>query len=62
MGNWHAALSDAPLPAEAWPLVAHDEGELDRVFAWRVGRPISVAGFLHDVASVGAGLPPPRMS
>ena len=57
MGNWQAALSDAPLPAEAWPLVAHDEGELDRVFAWRAGRPISVAGFLHDVATVAAGLP-----
>lgn len=57
MGNWHAALCDAPLPAEAWPLVAHDDGELDRVFAWRAGRPISIASFLHDVAAVAAGLP-----
>jgi acyl-coenzyme A synthetase/AMP-(fatty) acid ligase len=57
MGKWHAALRDAPRPAEAWPLVAHDEGELDRVFAWRAGRPISAAQFLHDVAAVAAGLP-----
>jgi len=57
MGKWHAALRDVPRPAEAWPLVAHDEGELNRVFAWRAGRPISVAQFLHDVAAVGAGLP-----
>ena len=27
------------------------------MFAWRAGRPISVAGFLHDVAAVAAGLP-----
>lgn len=57
MGKWHAALRDAPRPAEAWPLVAHDESEFDRVFAWRAGRPISVAQFLHDVAAVAAGLP-----
>lgn len=57
MGKWHAALCGAPISSEAWPLVAHDDGELDRVFAWRAGRPISVASFLHDVAAVAAGLP-----
>lgn len=57
MGKWHAALCNASGPSEAWPLVAHDDGELDRVFGWRAGRPISVASFLHDVAAVAAGLP-----
>lgn len=57
MGNWHAALSGAPRHGEAWPLVAHDDGELDRAFAWRAGQPISVARFLRDVAAVAAGLP-----
>ena len=57
MGNWAAALNAPPQPADAWPLVAHGPGGLDRTFAWRGGHPISVAGFLHDVAAVAARLP-----
>jgi acyl-coenzyme A synthetase/AMP-(fatty) acid ligase len=57
MGNWAAALNAPPLPADAWPLVAHGAVGLDRTFAWRGGRPISVAGFLNDIAWVAARLP-----
>ncbi len=60
MDNWEAALRDAPRPAEAWPLVAHDPAALDRVFAWRGGRSISVAEFLQDAATVAARLPATR--
>jgi acyl-coenzyme A synthetase/AMP-(fatty) acid ligase len=55
--RWNAAISRAPAPEEAWPLVAHATDALDAVFAWRHGRPISVAGFLADVAAVSAALP-----
>jgi acyl-coenzyme A synthetase/AMP-(fatty) acid ligase len=58
MGNWAAALNTAPQLADVWPLVAHGPGGLDRTFAWRGGRSISVAGFLCDVAAVAARLPP----
>ncbi len=58
MGNWSAALNDAPQPTDAWPLVAHGSGALDRTFAWRGGRSVSVASFLRDVAAVAAQLPP----
>jgi acyl-coenzyme A synthetase/AMP-(fatty) acid ligase len=58
MGNWSAALNGAPQPTDAWPLLAHGSGALESTFAWRGGRPMSVAGFLRDVAAVAARLPP----
>jgi acyl-coenzyme A synthetase/AMP-(fatty) acid ligase len=38
-------------------LVAHGSSALDRTFAWRGGRSISVTDFLRDVAAVAARLP-----
>jgi acyl-coenzyme A synthetase/AMP-(fatty) acid ligase len=58
MGNWSAALNGVPQPTDVWPLVAHGSGALDRAFARRSGRLISVAGFLRDVAAVATRLPP----
>lgn len=40
----------------AYPLVTH--GSLQDVMAWRHGSAITVAQFLHDVASLAAALPP----
>jgi acyl-coenzyme A synthetase/AMP-(fatty) acid ligase len=39
----------------AWPLIAHDRP--DAVLAFRDGRPISAAQFLHDARSLAARLP-----
>ena len=57
MRSWSVALGHVPGPEEAWPLVAHAGGELDRTFGWRAGQPISVAAFLHDVATAAGELP-----
>ncbi len=57
MRSWSVALGHVPGPEEAWPLVAHASGELDRTFGWRAGQPISVAAFLHDVATAAGELP-----
>lgn len=57
MRSWSSAIAQDPQPAEAWPLVAHDTGDLDRTFAWRDGSPISVVAFLADVAATAARLP-----
>jgi acyl-coenzyme A synthetase/AMP-(fatty) acid ligase len=57
MRSWSAAVAQDPKPAESWPLVACSPSELDRVFAWRGGRPISVARFLADVAATATDLP-----
>src|SRR5512136_644834 len=57
MRSWTAAIGHAPRPAEAWPLVAHAAGELEAVFAWRNGHPVSVGSFLADVTATAAALP-----
>lgn len=42
----------------AIPLISHDN--LDSVFAYRAGQPVSVANFLHDVAHLAQQLPDRR--
>jgi acyl-coenzyme A synthetase/AMP-(fatty) acid ligase len=46
------------MTSPAYPLLRHDR--LDAVVAYRQGRPISVAQFLHDVAALAAALPSRR--
>jgi len=57
MDSWATALNADAQTTEAWPLVAHDSTKLDRIFCQHDGRPISVAGFLSDVAATAARLP-----
>lgn len=56
MADWLSALAAPATPHERWPLVA--SRSLDGTFAWRDGRPITLAAFLGDVAAAAAALPP----
>jgi acyl-coenzyme A synthetase/AMP-(fatty) acid ligase len=58
MGEWNSALGAPTTAHERWPLVA--DTALDRTFAWRAGRAITLRAFLGDVAAAAAALPVTR--